>query len=202
MGIIAGLVLIVIVLIGGVLAFSFLSTTIVDLTQAGQDLLDALRIDIKPQVGEEVCDISIILSGDLRGDFLSVIVDNVQRSYQWFDCHQSTAVPFFSLINSNQNGINNLETLSLLTFGECFDLHVTLVDQSGQRRNSPIKSVCVDAGILDSPFELRKIFVFDNIPHRNYDIELYFDNPTIHIKDLQTLAPKLDRICKAGLLSC
>jgi len=200
--IVGGIIGLVLLIIVGLIAISFIGTSIVDLTQAGQDLLDALKIDIKPVVGERVCDISIVLSGDLRGDFSGVIVDNVQKQYQWFDCHDSTSVPFFSLFNSN-DGIGIFrENLSLLTFGECFDLHVTLVDQSGQRRSSPIKSICVGAGILDSPFQLEKIFVFDNIPDRNYDIELYFDNPTIHIKDHSSMQPKVERLCKVGLTSC
>lgn len=200
--IVGGIIGLVLLIIVGLIAFSFIGTTIVDLTQQGQNFLDLLKINITPTAGETVCDISIILSGDLRGEFISVIVDNVKRSYQWFDCHNATAIPFFSLFNSNDSIEIFTENLSLLTFGECFDLHVTLVDQSGQRRNSPIKSICVDFGLIDDPFELRKIFVFDNIPDRNYDIELFFDNPTIHIKDLPSNAPKLDRICKVGLTSC
>jgi len=202
LGIVTGLVAIVIILILGVIVFNFLGTTIIDLTQLGQGLLDALKIDIRPMAGETVCDISIIISGDLADNFLDAFINNISRQYQWFDCHDATLLPFASLFNSNE-GIELFTTnLSVITLGECIDMHVTLVDVSGQRRESAIKSVCFDLGLIDTPFQLRKIFLFDNIPDRNYDIEIFFDNPTLHIQGKQAGAPLLDRICRTGLTSC
>lgn len=203
-GIIGGIVAIVLLLIVGLVAFSFIGTTIIDLTQQGQDFLDLLKIDIKPQAGETVCDISIIISGDLADNFFDAFINNIKKSYQWFDCHNASAISLFSLINSNENLNPQIfaQPLSVLTFGECVDIHVTLVDISGQRRNSPIKSVCFNLGLIDTPFEMRKIFLFDSIPDRNYDLEIFFDNPTLHIEGKQAGAPLLDRICKTGLSSC
>ncbi len=202
MGIIIGLVLLVFLLIAGVVAINFLGTTIVDLTQAGQGLLDALKIDIKPQAGERVCDISIIVSGDLADNFFDAFVNNIQKQYQWFDCHDSNAIPFFSLFNSNEGAEIFRNNLSVVSFGECVDMHVTLVDVSGQRRNSPIKSICFDLGVIDTPFQMRNVFVFDNVPDRNYDLEIFFDNPTIHIEGQQSGSFFLDRVCRSGLSSC
>ncbi len=202
--IVGGIIGLVLLIIVGLVAFSFIGTTIVDLTQIGQDFLDALKIDIKPVAGETVCDISIIISGDLADNFFDAFINNIQRSYQWFDCHDATGIPFFSLFNSNENLNPQVfgQPLSVLTFGECVNMHVTLVDRSGQRRDSPIKSVCFDLGLIDTPFQMRKIFLFDNIPDRNYDLEIFFDNPTIHIEGKQAGAPLFDRICKVGLTSC
>jgi len=172
--IVGGIIGLVLLLIVGVVVFSFIGTTVIDLTQQGQDFLDALKIDITPTANERVCDISIIISGDLADNFFDAFINNIKRSYQWFDCHDSTGIPFFSLFNSNENLNPQVfaQPLSVLTFGECVDIHVTLVDQSGQRRNSPIKSVCFNLGLIDTPFEMRKIFVFDNVPDRNYDLEI------------------------------
>ncbi len=202
MGIVAGIIGIVLLLIIGVVVVAFIGTTIVDLTQQGQDFLDALKIDITPNAGERVCDISVIIHGDLADNFIDAFIENIGKQYQWFDCHESTGIPFFSLINSNDNLSIFTENLSVITFGECVDMHITLVDQSGQRRSSPTKSQCFDIGLIETPFLLRKTFVFDNIPDRNYDIEIFFDNPTIHIKGKQAGAFQLDRICKTGLTTC
>ena len=116
--IVAGIIGLVLLIIVGLVAINFIGTSIVDLTQQGQDFLDALKIDITPVAGERVCDLSIILSGGLTEGFFSVIVDNVQKQYQWFDCHDSTSVPFFSLFNSNDSIEIFRENLALLTFGE------------------------------------------------------------------------------------
>jgi hypothetical protein len=211
MGIIGALVLIVVILIAGVIVWSFLSTSVVDLVGAGQELLDALKIDIKPQTGEEVCDISITIRSELRDTLLSGTIVAVggdagnPRTYQWFDCHQSTSVPFFSLINSNQVGIGNLETLTqplAFTFGESIDMQVVLIDQSGQRRASPIKSITFGAGFIDTPFQITKTFVYDNLPHRNYELQIFYNNPSIHINDQPTGSPFISNVCKSGLASC
>lgn len=130
------------------------------------------------------------------------------KKYEWFDCHESTSVPMASLLDFgldfgdekiNNSGIQpgDFDTMALFPVEE--KIHAQIVLKSGPFKVDAItqpgmkKYIFIPAGNVPLPYDMRAVFVVQNIPARDYEMEIYYG---IEINNMSPGQPLVDRIGK------
>ncbi len=202
LGALIGIAIFLIVII---FAVTFFADFFVDLTQIGQGFLDQYQIMIRPMAGELVCDIRIDTFANLEERFLQVpviVFEQNVRAWNWFSCSDSSFVPLASLIElpNIQEGVQGLV---IITSGQVIEVQVVLVDPITKTQvKSDTKTVQVPAGIISTPISLDKTFILNNIPSRDYELQIFYRNPEFKIEGLATNEPFIDKVCAVGKSSC
>lgn len=183
-------------------------------------LFDADQLKLKPKSSEKICDLKVTVYGELHGyspfgirtnqadlpTNLKILLgkDTAHpevKKYEWFDCQKSTAVPLASLLDFGldfgpENQLNyDLAPQAFFTVEE--KIHAQIVLKSGPYKVDAVtqpnlkKYIFIPAGVVPLPYDMRAVFVVQNIPQRSYEMEIYYGQ---EINDLAPGQPYITNI--------
>jgi len=222
----AGIIfLIIIILILGTVGTSLIGALAVDTSDDIETIIELLtkgsQPKPKPTATELLCDLKLIIHAEydqtlpLSDFFIRIIssgnVDAIHDSakqYIWRDCHQSTQVPIASLLDFS---IGDGQPLSLFPVfigeGEAVNTEIVLLDpRTGltiDKNNDRTlqRSIDLPEGIaINLPLDLTQTYVIKNIPHRDYELQIFF--PDHEINRMRVGQPFIDEVCEFTKMTC
>lgn len=203
--------LIILVVILSVVGTTTVVSNVVNLVDGSSDIFEILFQGSlpkpEPREGELVCDLKITIYSELDQDVpLTPFHINIGNSasdprvkeYHWDECHDAQAIPIGSLLDI----ADNVNTLSFFPVGINADftvpIELELVDANGniiscaQQRNL-CREIPVQEGLITLPFDLTDTFAVQNIPHRDYQLRIFYPEHQIDAKPIGT--PFVDEVC-------
>jgi len=219
MGAIGTIIVLLVLIIIVVVAWGYIQNAILEILLTGDRLGIAVftseELEATPKSDEMVCDLRITVFATIDErplfDVFVKIPDSAGdiKTYFWTDCNPAKATSLFSFLDLSQNlneGIGNLGNLPLAFFTpeDKIGVSIRLVDpDTGDiidkfNRGNLVK----DVGLLEgknTPFDVRVEFFIPNVPHRDYDLEIFFFRA---INQLPIGTPFVDEICQFTKTTC
>lgn len=197
-----------------IVAYAFISigNTLVDATKEQFEIffttIELREVIPIPMAFEDVCDVRITVRGNVDQTLpfsdLFVRMSFNDVSYQWFDCHQSTGIPLFSIWDIGK--ISDSSDLLSLLFGDASDLKMEIELKSFPNEPPVIvnkflsphlaKTINLPSGSFPTPHPIVQEFIITNIPDRNYKLSVNLDI------DIFPQDPFLTNVCKQFTTSC
>lgn len=230
MGILTTIIILLFLFVGIAFAWGYIQDTVFELVKEGNELFARIEtskiIEVTPQAQETVCDLSIEIFAEYHNpqftfsfqedDFIAIggeASDNRVKKYIWSECH-STTLSLLNMLNLNR-GLEqtNLQLASL--FDTVADLevetYIRLTDtQTGDvidKFNTQGLSKTTNIGGREPPIAFQPKFFLDDIPHRNYKMDIFFiikqgdTERATRINDMADGKPFRDEICKSTVTS-
>lgn len=217
MGAISSIIILIILVIIVVIAWGYIQNFILEILLTGDRLGIAVftseELEATPMSDEMVCDLRITIFATIDEripfDVFVRIPDSggdVKR-YFWTDCSPAKATSLFSLLDLSQNlneSLGGLNQLAFFTPEDKIGTSIRLVDpKTGDIIDKFNRSNLVkDVGLLEgknTPFDVRVEFFIPNVPHRDYDLEIFFFRA---INNLPIGTPFVDEICQFSKTTC
>lgn len=212
---VVGIIFIIIIIIGAVV-FMQIGNQLIDATQEFQQVLFT-QIELRevvplPMAFEDVCDLRVTVNGKIDQTLplseLFVRLNHGDVSYAWFDCHPSTGIPLFSLLDFGKNSNADTDPLAFI-FGDAQDLNIE-VELKNFPSDPPViknkflnpnlaKKIKLPSGSFPTPHPITQEFIITNLPDRNYKLTVDFTNTDIEGNGGD---PFETNICKAFTVSC
>jgi len=216
LGTIIGLLILAIIVI---VAWGFIQNFIVEILLTGDRLGTAIftseELEATPTSEEMVCDLRVTIFATIDERFPFEVFVKIPDSegqvkrYFWTDCSPAKATSLLSLLDLSENlneGIENLGKLQLAFFTpeDKIGSSIRLVDpKTGDIIDKFNRSNLVkDVGLLEgknTPFDVQVSYFIPNIPHRDYDLEIFFFRA---INNLPIGTPFVDEVCQFTKTTC
>lgn len=208
-------IFLIIVIIIGAVVFMQMGNQLIDATQDFQQTLFT-QIELRevvplPMAFEDVCDLRVTVRGTVDQTLpfteLFIRMNFGDVSYSWFDCHESTAIPLFSLwdIGKTSDTSNPLAVI----LGDAQDLNLEIELKNFPNDPNIIKNkflspnlakkIKLPSGSFPTPHPITQEFIITNIPDRNYKLTVDFSNTDI---EGNAGDPFQTNICKQFTSSC
>lgn len=181
-GSLAGIaVFLIVILVAGTYFLGTINTTV----ESGKDFFTAQRIKPTPNANEYVCDLVVVIYGELRETLpLTPVYIKVGEgtshpeafTAKWISCNKAEAVPRFSLLPTLSG---DAHPLAFFFDEEVIHTEVVLKDFSGYKIDANIqpalrRAVPLPNGLVPLPYLLQETFVVADIPCRDYSLEIYW----------------------------
>jgi len=155
----------------------------------GESVCD-LRVTVFAEIRQDI-DTGIPLPFIDSTPFVFIPSSN-PADYQWFNCDEATAFPIFSLIQEQPitiqprliDEINTLDFIALADESVSLQIVLQGIDPNGKLvkidANDPTQStmhrkvkLTAGAGVVKTPLDIRTEFIANNIPMRDYTLEIF-----------------------------
>ena len=204
---------IIIVGILGLVFYSFISDGLSSFARDQADVQEAGKLYPNPQVGETICDLKLIIKGTLDHKLFSlptVLVwhlneNSLQSTWLSDSCFKTGTASFLSLLpqpyfeklddysfkssSTKLSYIDGKQELDLIGIGDTeYEIEIKLVDVNGKVIDSKTfpnlkKKIFLPSGTIPEPYAWDKTFLLDNIPRRDYTVEVYMIGEIINNLD-------------------
>ncbi len=221
--------LIIAILILGTVGTSLIASLAFDTSDDIETIIELLtkgsQPKPKPTADELLCDLKLTIFAEYDQQapftpfFIRIIssgitdaIHDTAKAYQWRDCHQSTQVPLFSLLDF---GLGDGQPLALVPVfigeGEAVNTEIVLLDpKTGlkiDKNNDRTlqRSIDLPAGIaVNLPLDITQTYLIKNIPHRDYELRIFFPDHDINaINDnIGFQQPFIDEVCEFTKETC
>lgn len=220
---------IIIILFLGTIGTSLIGSLAVDTSDDIETIIELLtkgsQPKPKPTSSELLCDLKLIIHAEYDQQapftpfFIRIISSGITdaihdsaKEYQWRDCQQSTQVPIFSLLDF---GVSDGVPLALVPVfigeGEAVNTEIVLldpktglkIDKSNDRNLQ--RSIDLPAGIaVNLPLDLSQTYLIKNIPHRDYELQIFFPDHDINSAsdNIGKSKPFIDEVCEFTKETC
>jgi hypothetical protein len=213
MGIVTNLFIFGFFIIALVIGFSTFSPLFTGLIDEASGFFVDTQLKPEPESNEAICDLRVKVFADLDqtlafSEFFVRISPIDSHNYSWDDCHASGNFPLGSLLDLG----TRFEPLAIAT-GEVIETAcITIVDaKDPSQKVTPVTNpkLCRDITVtrgatlsLALPFNVDAEFVINNIPLREYDLEIVYQGRDIAITEsgertisLNANEPYITKIC-------
>jgi len=213
-GTIIGLLILIIIV---VIAWGYIQNFIVEILITGDRLGTAIftseELEATPTSEEMVCDLRVTVFATIdERFFLDVFVKVPDSSgevkrYFWTDCSPAKATSLFSLLDISENlneALGNLGQLAFFGEEDVLTVKIRLTDpKTGDiidKFNRPnLEKKIGDLQNKNTPFDIQQQFFIANIPHRDYDLEIFYGRA---INELPIGTPFVDEVCQFTKTTC
>lgn len=216
MGILTTLIFFLILIIVVVLAWGYIQNFIVEILLTGDRLGIAVGtsedLEATPTSDEMVCDLRVTVFATLDERFPFEVFakipdqDGDVKRYFWTDCSPAKATSLFSLLDLSENlseGLNGLGQLAFFTEDDTIQVNIRLTDpKTGDiidKFNTGNLVRDFDIAGKDTPLNVSQEFFIPNIPHRDYDLEIFIGRA---INNLPIGTPFVDEVCQFTKTTC
>ncbi len=217
MGTLTTIILFLVLIIIVVVAWGYIQNFIIEILLIGDRLGIAIStsqdLEATPRSDEMVCDlrVTVFATVDERFPFEVFVkipdsVENVKR-YFWTDCSPASATSIFSLLDLSENlneGLKGLGQLAFFSAEDKITVNIRLTDpKSGDiidqfNTGNLVREIGQLQG-RNTPFDVEQEFFIPNIPHRDYDLEIFFSRA---INNLPIGTPFVDEVCQFTKTTC
>ena len=213
MGIFTNLFVVGFFIIAFVIGFSTFSPLLVGLIDTASGFYIDTQLKPEPQIDEAICDLRIKVFADLDQtlaltEFFVRIMPEDSHNWSWDDCHASSNFPLGSLLDLS----TRFQTQAIATGAVTETACITIVDaRDPTQKVTPItnsnlcRDILVTTGAtfsLPLPFNVDAEFVINNIPLREYNLEIVYVGRDIAITEsgertisLSANEPYVTKIC-------
>jgi len=221
---------IIAILLLGTVGTSLIGALVVDTTDDIETIVELLtkgsQPKPKPTTTELLCDLKLIIHAEYDQQapfspfFIRIIssgitdaIHDTAKEYQWRDCQQSTQVPIFSLLDIGLGDGQPLLSIFpvFIGEGEAVRTEIVLLDpRTGQKIDKSNdrtlqRSIDLPAGIrITLPLDLSQTYLIKNIPHRDYQLQIFFPDHDINsVSDnIGKTKPFIDEVCQFTKETC
>lgn len=213
-GTIIGLLILVIIV---VIAWGYIQNFIVEILLTGDRLGTAIftseELEATPTSEEMVCDLRVTVFATIDERFPFDVFVKIPDSsgevkrYFWTDCSPAKATSLFSLLDISENiseGLGNLGQLAVFSPEDKIGVSIRLTDpKTGDiidKFNRPnLEKAITGLESKTTPFDAQQSFFIGNIPHRDYDLEIFWFRA---INELPIGTPFVDEVCQFTKTTC
>ena len=187
MGIVIGLVAIAILAIIGLIFYEYISEGFDSFKTEIVESEASEAYQIIPEENQEVCNLRLTVYGEIEYELFSIPVElrfefgeNTNNPqvvvYEWKGCKGTENLSIYDYIEDAelQSLINVVET--------DFTMKLRLVDNEKNNEEKSRKCCEIPQGIVATPMEFYESFIFNDIPKKNYDLEIIIDGQKINNK--------------------
>jgi len=193
-----------------VIGFSTFAPLLGGLIDADGFFVDT-QLQPKPEANEIICDLRVKVFANLDQtialtEFFIRIDDQDSHNWTWFDCQAQNGFPALSLLDLGLDIPQNTLVLADTVETGC----ITIVDASDASQKvtpNTQPNLCRDVAVAEAltfislPFNVDTEFVIQNIPLREYNLEIVYKNREIAFGkvgsaiSLDTEEPFITKIC-------
>lgn len=194
-------------IIAVVIGFSTFAPLLGGLLDADGFFVDT-QLKPKPQTNEIICDLRVKVNADLDQTLpfseLFIRIDTSDsHDWTWFECFAQDGFPPLALLDFGEN----FNELSFLALGELTETGcITIVDARDPTQKvtpNTQPNLCREVGVAEEfgeiiplPFDVSVEFVIQNIPLREYNLEITYDKREIFAdKTFTANEPYITKIC-------
>lgn len=217
MGAVTSVIIFLIMIIVVVLAWGYIQNFILEILLVGDRIgiatFTSEELEATPKSDEMVCDLRVTVFATIDERFPFEVFVKIPDSggeikrYFWTDCSPAKATSLFSLLDLSQNlneGLNGLGQLTFFSPEDKIGVSVRLTDpKTGDiidkfNTGNLVKDI---TGLenRNTPFDVQQEFFIPNIPHRDYDLEIFFFRA---INNLPIGTPFVDEVCQFTKTTC
>lgn len=205
------LILMIIVIV----AWGYIQNFIVEILVTGDRLGTAVftseELEATPRSDEMVCDLRITIFATVDERFPFEVFVKIPDSegqikrYFWTDCSPAKALSLFSLLDLSANLGETLKSAGQFAFfvdEDQLSVNIRLTDpKTGDvidkfNKGNLVRKINLSGS---TPLEIQQQFFIPNIPHRDYDLEIFFFRA---INELPIGTPFVDEVCQFTKTTC